>query len=420
MKDLSGKMRNVSIVSAVFVGNTIRLFDKQAKAVAKVESGLISTKNAAGLTFAELQKAATELQKKTLFGDEQILGGATSTLLTFTKITGKEFLKTQELTVDLAAKMGTDLQSAAIQVGKALNDPIANLGALGRAGIQFDETQKKLIKGFAESGQLQKAQAIILKELENQFGGTAAAMAAVGAGPLQQLSNAIGDANEMIGKESMSILKPFVDAIKAMTGAFSKSPPVVKKIVAVLAILVTVLTGLMAAISPLLVGFLALKFMAVSAGLAMGAALLPILAITAAVALLITAGVMLWKNWDGVVGGAKALWSDFSNLVVSIASRIGAAFTSIWESAKAGLVSFVNIGIDLINSLLAPLSFVAEKLGFGSVKIQSMTAPTAPTGGEGGRFNGELTVKAEAGTTVKRGRSRNRGASNIGMNMVTQ
>ena len=184
LKSVGQSAKAFSLVSGAAVANSIRLYDKQVSAIAKVESGLKSTGGTVGLTAEQLKQAATQLQQLTRFGDEEILGGATSTLLTFTKITGKEFLKTQELTVDLAAKMGTDLQSAALQVGKALNDPIANLGALSRAGIQFDKQQQALIKGFAKSGQMQKAQAIILAELETQFGGTAEAMAKVGAGSL--------------------------------------------------------------------------------------------------------------------------------------------------------------------------------------------------------------------------------------------
>lgn len=153
------------------------------------------------------------------------------------------------------------------------------------------------------------------------------------------------------------------------------------------------------------------------------------LLIGAAIGALIAIGTALWLNWDTIVTKGKQLWQSFADKVVSIGDAIGSAFTSVWESVKSGLVAFVNIGIGLINTLLAPLNFVAEKLGFGSVKIQPIQAPasiqpiqapSAPSQGANGQFNGELTVKAESGTRVRRGRSRNRGSSNIGMNMVTQ
>ena len=80
----------VSAPAAAFTAASIIAFNKQDQALAKVRTGLISTNNAVGLSFKELTRAATKLQEKTLFGDEQILTGATSTLLTFTKITKKQ------------------------------------------------------------------------------------------------------------------------------------------------------------------------------------------------------------------------------------------------------------------------------------------------------------------------------------------
>ena len=75
---------------------SVKAFRDQAKAVAQVEQGLKSTGNAAGKTLGELQKMASDLQKTTLFGDEDILQNATAQLLTFTNIAGQQFDRTQE------------------------------------------------------------------------------------------------------------------------------------------------------------------------------------------------------------------------------------------------------------------------------------------------------------------------------------
>jgi phage-related minor tail protein len=92
--------------------------------------------------------------------------------------------------------LDTDAKSAAIQLGKALNDPAVGLTFLNRAGITFSATQQTMIKQLAKQGQLSKAQSIILAEVESQFGGTAAAMA----DPLKQLANSWGDVKEQIGQ----------------------------------------------------------------------------------------------------------------------------------------------------------------------------------------------------------------------------
>ena len=104
----------------------VKAFDQQAKAIAQVEAGLKSTGASVGFTSKQLQKMASDLQSKTLFGDEEILKDATAQLLTFTNITGDQFAKSQEAALNLATRLDGDLKSASIMLGKALNDPVAN------------------------------------------------------------------------------------------------------------------------------------------------------------------------------------------------------------------------------------------------------------------------------------------------------
>ena len=68
-------------------------------------------------------------------------------LLTFTQVANEEFDRATEVAYDMAAVLGTDASSAALQLGKALNDPVKGVTALGRAGVQLTESQKEQIKG---------------------------------------------------------------------------------------------------------------------------------------------------------------------------------------------------------------------------------------------------------------------------------
>jgi len=190
--------------------SSVKAFDEQQKAIAQVEAGLKSTAGTVGLTSKELQKMAADLQKTTLFGDEEILKGATSQLLTFTNITGEQFKKTQKITLDLATRLDGDLKSSAIMLGKALNDPVANLSALSRAGIQFSEEQKATVKSLVETNDLAGAQTLILAELEKQYGGSAEAAALAGMGPITQLNNQLSDLSEQIGARLLPYIKTFV------------------------------------------------------------------------------------------------------------------------------------------------------------------------------------------------------------------
>lgn len=181
-----------ALIARAGLGSIVSATREQEQAVKQLEQGLATTGNAVGQSLAELTKKAAELQNATTFGDEDIIR-AQSQLVSFTKVTGDEFDRTIELAADLSARFGTDLKSSVLQLGKALNDPVKNLSALSRAGIQFSESQTTLIKKLVASGQQVKAQQLILKELEVQFGGSARAAADTFGGALDQLGNAAGD-----------------------------------------------------------------------------------------------------------------------------------------------------------------------------------------------------------------------------------
>ena len=199
---------------------SIKAFDQQQKAIAQVEAGLKSTAGTVGFTSKELQKMAADLQKTTLFGDEEILKDSTAQLLTFTNITGKEFAKTQEVVLDLATRLDGDLKSSAIMLGKALNDPVANLSALSRAGIQFSAEQKATVKSLVETNDLAGAQTLILAELEKQYGGSAEAAAQAGMGPITQLNNQLSDLSEQIGARLVPMVQTFVTWITGLAEKF--------------------------------------------------------------------------------------------------------------------------------------------------------------------------------------------------------
>jgi len=249
---------NLTAPIAALGFTAVKAFDQQQKAIAQVEAGLKSTGASVGFTSKQLQKMASDLQSKTLFGDEEILKDATAQLLTFTNITGDQFAKSQEAALNLATRLDGDLKSASIMLGKALNDPVANLSAMSRAGIQFSEDQKEVIKSLAESGDMAQAQSIILEELEKQYGGSAEAAAKAGTGGLKQLANAFGDLQEEFGKVIMDFMPPVIDGLKNMLAAFQNLSPQAKRFL-------VIGSGIAAALGPLLVilpsliqGFMAL------------------------------------------------------------------------------------------------------------------------------------------------------------------
>ncbi|MCP4229825.1 MAG: hypothetical protein GY771_06715 [bacterium] len=170
----------------------------QREAETQLEAVLKATGHAAGFNLEQLKSMASGLQDVTTYGDETTLAGM-SILATFKNIRGEAFERTTKAALDMSTVMKQDLKSSMVMLGKAINDPVKNLSALSRAGVQFTDKQRDMIKELVEAGDLFEAQNIILKELESQFGGAAEAAGGPFAKALGQLKNAWGDLMEEIG-----------------------------------------------------------------------------------------------------------------------------------------------------------------------------------------------------------------------------
>ncbi|WP_296280281.1 phage tail length tape measure family protein [Pseudoxanthomonas sp.] len=193
-----------------YIDNTIQAEKIQAQLVATIKS----TGGAAGLAVGQLNDMADALMRATTFDDESI-NQVQGLLLTFTKIGGDVFPRATEAVLDMSTALGVDLKSAAMQVGKSLNDPVAGLTALSRAGVQFSETQKETIKDLVETGNVAQAQTLILKELETQMGGSARAARNTLGGALQALQNSFD--NLLEGDSGSGGVRGTRDAIESLT-----------------------------------------------------------------------------------------------------------------------------------------------------------------------------------------------------------
>lgn len=176
----------------------LRAANDQARAEAQLNAVLKSTNGTAGVTAAQANKLASAFQGSTKYMDEQVLS-AENVLLTFTNIKSNIFPAATAATLDLSTALGQDLQSSAIQVGKALNDPIRGVTALRRVGVSFTTDQEKMIQSLVESGQTLKAQEVILQELSKEFGGSANAMTPFEKN-IDSIKDRLADANEAVGK----------------------------------------------------------------------------------------------------------------------------------------------------------------------------------------------------------------------------
>jgi hypothetical protein len=112
-----------------------------------------------------------------------------------------------------AAGFGT-AEGNAVQLGKALQNPIKGLASLTKSGIDFTEAEKEKITALVESGKLLEAQEIVLKAVEKQVGGTAKESAS----SFEKLKFAIAGVSDTFG----DMMLPVIDALAPKLAAFSK------------------------------------------------------------------------------------------------------------------------------------------------------------------------------------------------------
>lgn len=297
-----------------------------AHAAGQVNAALESMGGASGKTADELSKTAESLRNLTGIDDDEILTKVTSNLLTFGNVAGTVFDRAQVAALDLATRMGGDLQAATLTIGKALNDPVKGLTALGRAGIQFTAQQKEQIKQMVAVGDAAGAQSIMLAELEKQFGG--AAKAAGDADAWKPLKTALMDLEGAFEPIVRDVIAPLIAKAGEIVRAFASVSPEVLKFVAVGA-------AVAAAIGPVLIAFggLVAAAGAIATAFAGGgvlAGLLPFLGPIGLAAAAVAAAFMIWG--DDIV---PMLQTFARQLADSIGPKIKPLFEALMGAVKA-------------------------------------------------------------------------------------
>jgi len=192
--------------------SSVKSFQESENAVAQLNAVLKSTKGVAGVTAKAATNLANSLQKVTKYSDEEVLS-AENMLLTFTKISKDIFPKATKTVLDMSTALGQDTKASAIQLGKALQDPILGITALRRVGVNFSKDQKEVVKNLVETGRSAEAQRLILKELNTEFGGSAEAAGKTFSGRLEILKNQFDEVKESIGKVIVDALSPLMASL---------------------------------------------------------------------------------------------------------------------------------------------------------------------------------------------------------------
>ena len=395
---------------------SLKLFDIQKKAEAGVINTLNSTGQAAGRTFEQLSKQASALQNVTLFGDEQTLK-AQQLLLTFTKVRTEVFDRTIPLAQDLSTVFESDLNSAIVQLGKALNDPIKGINALSRSGISFSESQKNVIKQLVNTNQLAKAQNLILNELETQVGGAARAAAKAGTGALTQFNNTVGDIKEQFGEFVFNILPAFTNTLSPVLTGISNFFNLINSSQVALDIVQSLVVGLGAAAAAFVV-YKGATIAATTAQLLLNGAMTanPIGIVILSITALVAAITLLWKRSETFRGVVIGLWeavktyfskiADFGlSIFGGIQDLIVGAFTLDFDQFKSGankvLGAYKSFGGDLAESFNK--GFEKGKKTEGAAAKSRESSLVGSLLGSGGNSTQPLAVNNPDNAVIRQG-----------------
>ncbi len=191
--------------------SSVKAAMESQKVQAQTAAALKSTGSVANVTAKRIANLANSISQKTGIDDEAIQS-TENLLLTFTKIrneVGKGNNIFDQATVavqDMSVALGQDGKSSAIQLGKALGDPVKGMTALRRVGVTFSQDQVDLVKKLVATGHTLTAQKLILREVKKEFGGSATAAGKTFGGQMARLRVNVENLQERIGTLLLPVL----------------------------------------------------------------------------------------------------------------------------------------------------------------------------------------------------------------------
>lgn len=191
---------------------------------------------------------------------------------------------------------------------------------MSKGGVSVDEVKQAFVDATSAGGQFYK--------------GTEKG-AQTTAGRLSTLKDNFAALAGQITEGLIPILQTFVDWGIALSNWASEHS-------GLLSVLGAAVIGITVAFAGLSI---ALKLIAIQGALAavgLGAALAPILLVTAGIAALIAVGVLLIKNWDSIISWGKEAWGGFSNWLSGVFDSMGNFFSGLWDRFKAAMQSVID------------------------------------------------------------------------------
>jgi hypothetical protein len=228
----SGLKKVAGLLVAAFAVNQLKDFAveavKGAEAARQANDRLYAIAQSMNLFGAETASVTDRLKEFAdaneinLGVDADVIKATQAKLLTFAELgktadeTGGAFDRATLAALDLAAAGFGTAETNAIQLGKALQDPIKGISALSRSGVTFTDEQKNMIRAMVEANDILGAQDLVLKAIEQQVGGTAEETATSSEKmelAFNRLKDSVGDALLPVFDDLTAVLIPLIDEI---------------------------------------------------------------------------------------------------------------------------------------------------------------------------------------------------------------
>jgi hypothetical protein len=442
-KKVLGPALALAAVAAVgaFVKSAIEAGEKAATANARIEQ-IAKSMDLFGAETGTVTKRLQDLAKEQALAtgvDQNAIKATQAKLLTFKELgktagdLGGSFDRATGAALDLAAAGFGSAETNAVQLGKALQDPIKGITALARSGVTFTAQEKEKIKTLTESGQILEAQNLILSAIESQVGGTAIATANAS----DRMNVAFGLLTEKVGLALLPVFNALGDfVINSLVPGLESLFDFISTNADVIAVFVGVL-------GTLLIAFNAVRIAAAAWAVVQGIlnlvlSLNPISLIIIAIAALVAAIVFVatrtrffqdvwaamttavrtaWDAtvkffdtsitatlgfFDGLFTGIKTVFTNIANFITGIANGI--------IGTIEGMVNFIINGMNGLISALNSLRFSVpawvpiiggKSFSFNLSRLANVSLGRIPALAEGGYVTGPTTALiGEAGPEV--------------------
>lgn len=211
---------------------------KAGEAVATANARILQVNKSMGLFGSETEAVTDRLIKlaeATALStgmDNLSIKATQAKLLTFGKLAktadraGGAFDRATMAAIDMAAAGFGSAETNAVQLGKALNDPIKGINSLTRSGITFTAKEKEKIKTLIETNKVLEAQDLVLQAIEKQVGGTAIATA----NDTDKMREAFNQFQQALGLSLMPILEEVTPKLLGMAQWAKDNPETFTKI----------------------------------------------------------------------------------------------------------------------------------------------------------------------------------------------